>query len=147
MMPLSIAIVLKTPVRSLGIEERRLRGVVDRHTRCQQALAIFMREQQNRLGDVIDLVLSQARLVVVDERNDVASGDVAIIDNGKGRGDRSRGEYVQPAPRDRGPDGPAVQHSWEGKVVDVFRGAGDFGVRVLPPDVLPDRAWHADDFN
>ena len=133
---------LEAPVRSLGIEERRLRGVVDRHTRCQQALAIFMGEQQNGLGDVIDLVLSQARLVVVDERNDVASWDVAIIDNGKGRGIEVEANTVQPPPRNRGPDGPAVEHSWEGKVVDIFRGAGDFGVRVLPPNVLPHRTWH-----
>ena len=45
-----------------------------------------MREQQNRLGDVIDLVLGQTRLVVVDQRDDVAAGDVAIVDDGEAGG-------------------------------------------------------------
>ena len=51
-----------------------------------QPLAIRVREQQNRLGEVIDLVLGQARLVVVDERDDVAAGDVAEVDDGEAGG-------------------------------------------------------------
>ena len=56
------------------------------HARRQQAFAIGVREQQNRLGEVIDLVLGQARLIVVDERDDVASGDVAVVDDGEAGG-------------------------------------------------------------
>ena len=102
-----------------------------------------MRQQQNRLGDVIDLVLGQARLIVVDERDDVAAGDVAIIDDGEtGRG-RSRGEWGRARPRgivERMVR--AVEHARERQVVDVFRGAGDFGVGVLPPNVLANGASH-----
>ena len=38
-----------------------------------------MRQQQYGLGDVPNLSLGEQRLVVLDQRNDVASGDVAVI--------------------------------------------------------------------
>ena len=42
-----------------------------------------MHENQNRLGHMPNRPLGEARLVVVDERDDVAAGDVAVVDDGE----------------------------------------------------------------
>ena len=48
-----------------------------RTSAATQPIAIGVRQQQDRLGDVPDRALGEARLVVVDQRDDVAAGDVA----------------------------------------------------------------------
>ena len=59
--------------RPLRVEERLGRLVVDVHLGREQPLAVLVREQQDRLGDVAHDVLGQARLIVVDQRDDVAA--------------------------------------------------------------------------
>ncbi len=56
---------------------RRRRAVVDLDVGREQRLAILVREQQDRLGDMPDRALGQTRLIVVDQRDDVAARDVA----------------------------------------------------------------------
>ena len=72
-----------------GLErDRRRRRVVGRdrlaipnpYVSGEQGLAIGVRQQKNRLGDVANQPLRQARLVVVNERDNVPSGDVAVVD-------------------------------------------------------------------
>ena len=48
-----------------------------RNAGAEQRFAVRVGQQQDRFGGVADLTLDQARLVVVDERDDVAAGDVA----------------------------------------------------------------------
>ena len=58
-------------------------AVVDLHVGREQGVAILVREQQDRLGEVPDVALGEARLVVVDQRDDVASRNVAEVDDGE----------------------------------------------------------------
>jgi hypothetical protein len=48
--------------------------IIDLHVGREQRLAILMRQQHDRLGDVTDLAFDQARLIVVDQRDDVRPG-------------------------------------------------------------------------
>ena len=65
------------------IEHRGRGAIPDVHLRAMQRLGVLVREQQDRLGDVPDLAFGQARLVVLDERDDVAAGHVAVVGDGE----------------------------------------------------------------
>ena len=54
---------------------------VDLHVGGHQRLAILVRQQHDRLGDVTDDALRQARLIVVDQRDDVPARNVAMVDD------------------------------------------------------------------
>ncbi len=77
---------LKTVGRGLRIEIRRGGAIVDLDVGRQQTLAILVREQQDRLGDVPDRPLGQTRLIVFDQRDDIPAGNVAMIDDGEAGG-------------------------------------------------------------
>ena len=64
-----------------GVVVRRGRAVLDLNVGGEQTIAILVSEQQNGLRDVTDLARGKARLVVVDQRDDVPAGDVAVIDD------------------------------------------------------------------
>ena len=74
---------LERTIRTLGIEERGLRSVINLDAGAVHPLGVGVREEQYRLGDVVDLVLGQARLIVVDQRDDVLAGDVAVVGDGE----------------------------------------------------------------
>ena len=117
------------------IEHRLGRLVLDVDVGRDQALPIRMREQQDRLRVVPDHPLGQARLIVDDERDDVAPWDVAVIDDGEpGLVEQEVHRADAPA-GDRRPDGPPVQHSREDEVVDVSRRPGDSLHAVAARDV------------
>ena len=59
---------------------------VDDDRARRAALTVLVRQQQDRLGDVADLPLDQARLIVRDEGDDVPAGNVAVVDDGEARG-------------------------------------------------------------
>ena len=98
-----------------------------------------MREQHDRLGDVTDLAFDQARLIVVDQRDDVAAGNVPVVDDGETRGGEVRADVDERAGRNRGSNRPAMQHAGKLQVVDVVRSAGDLLDALLAKDVAPHR--------
>ena len=80
------------------IEDRRRFAIVDLHVGGEEPLAIFVREQQNRLGHVADLALGEARLIVVYERDDVPARDVPEIhDREAGRVEVQADAAISPA--------------------------------------------------
>ncbi len=136
---LDVALVDGDRLEDLGrvqrVEDRLGRLVVDVDVGRDQALPILVREQQDRLRDVPDHVLGQARLIVDDERDDVAAGDVAVIDDGEARRVEQRVDGADAAAGDRRPDRPPVQHAREDEVVDVLRRPGDLVDPVAARDV------------
>jgi hypothetical protein len=129
---------LKRARRSQWVEDRIATLVVDLDLRGQQLLAILVREQQDRLGDVSDLALDQARLVVVDQRDDVPAGDVApVADDEPGRIEIQSNRPNAPT-RDRRPDRSPPEHARKRQVVDVARRPCCLADPVLPFDALTD---------
>jgi hypothetical protein len=133
---------LERAIRSLGIDDRRLRRVLDIDLGVEQALALRVSNQQERLSHMKDVVLGQTRLIVVDQRNDVAPGNVAEIDDGEAGGVEGEADVGQASARDGGADRRAVQHAGKRQIVDVLGRAGDLGVRIFAPDVGANRACH-----
>ena len=86
-----------------------------------QRLAIFVREQQHRLGDVPHRSFRQARLVVVDQRHDIAAGNVAVVHDDKALRVEVQPDVDDLTGRDRRADGSRVQQVGERQVVDVSR--------------------------
>src|SRR5262249_14549622 len=82
----------------------------------------------------------QARLVVVDERHDVAARDVAMVDDGEAGGVEGERAADDLAAWNRRADRPRVEQAGERQVVDVARGAGDFLGAFLPQDVASNGA-------
>jgi hypothetical protein len=101
-----------------------------------------MSQQKDRLGKVIHLVLGQAWLVLVDESHDVLAGDVAIVDDRKGGDVEIESNAVETASRNGRANRAPVEHSREGKVVDVFGRARYLGVSILSPHVPSNRTPH-----
>ena len=79
-----------------------------------------MRDQHDRLGEVSDDALGQARLIVGNQRHDVAARDVTMIDDGEPDCVEEEVDRPDPATGDRRADGPAVDHAGEDEVVDVL---------------------------
>jgi hypothetical protein len=79
------------------------------------------------------------RLVVVDQRDDVAAGDIAIIDDREARRVEVETDVGDLARGDRRADGAAVQQIRERDVVDVPCRAGHLLDAFLAKDVATDR--------
>ena len=110
-----MAIDLKTFGERSGSSSGSDGSYCDVHLGGDQPLAVLVREQEDRLGVVPHDVLGEARLVVGDERDDVAAGDVAVVDDGEpGRVGQQADRPDAPA-RDRRSDRPAVEHARESR--------------------------------
>ena len=129
---------LERTIRTLGIEDRGLRRVINLDAGAADAFGVGVRKEQNRLGEVIDLVLGQARLILVDQRDDVLAGDVAVVDDGESGLVEIETNGVERSARDRGANRPAVKHARKRQIVDIPGGAGDLGVCVLAADIAAD---------
>ena len=97
-----------------------------------------MREQQDRLRDVADRALREARLIVLDQRDDVAARNVAVVDDGEAGGVEVEADVRDLAGRDGRSDRARVQEIRETEVVDVPRRAGDLLDAFLAKDVSSD---------
>ena len=93
----------------LRVEDGRGLPVVDLDVGGQQALAIVVSQQQDRLGDMADRARRQTGLIVVDQRDDVPARDVAVIDDGEAAGVEIEADRGNLAGRNRRPDGARVQ--------------------------------------
>ncbi len=124
--------------RGFGIVVGRGLAIRDLHVGGEQGLAVRVRDQQNRLGDVANGLFGQHRLVVVDQRNDVRSGDGSIIDDCEAGGIRFEGNAGDLAGRNRRPNGSRVEDVRKRQVIEVPRGAGDFLDAFLAQHVAPD---------
>ncbi len=110
------------------------------HLGIRQRFAIGVREQQNRLGEMMDFVRRQTRLVVVDQRDDVSAGNVAMIDDGKAGGLEFQRNGVDLAPDNRRPHGSAVQHARKCQIVDVTGDTGDLVRSFFAKNIAADGA-------
>ena len=79
--PFSIAISLKTRVDRSGSRTALAGRYSSRTAAARSALAVLVGEEQDRLLGVAHLALDEEGLVVLDERDDVAAGDVAVVDD------------------------------------------------------------------
>ena len=103
----------------------------------------LVREQQDRLGDVADLALDEARLVVLDQRDDVAAGNVAEVDDREAVRIEWKGDVGNRAGRDRRANRAPVEQVRKRQVVDVSRGTGDLVSALLARDVASDGLKHS----
>jgi hypothetical protein len=87
-----------------------------------------MREQHDRLFCMVDDIVSQARLVVQDERDAIGRGHVACSHDGElVPGQAALETDTANASAWNGtPDGDTVQEPGHRQIVDVTRLAGDF---------------------
>ena len=74
--------LLEADVRRFRIVVRRARdlySIVDALVDVDQRVLVGVADQQDRLGDVADLIDRQARLIGIDQRDVVRAGNVAVI--------------------------------------------------------------------
>ena len=135
--------VLEDRVRLFRIEQRLERLAVDRDLDRVQNFAIFVGQQQNRLGLMPDVALDEERLVLLDEVADVAAGHVAIVGDDETRHVPFHLRRLEVAARDRRADGPAMDHPGKGDVVGVERLSGRFADSILAWNVLADSGHSA----
>jgi len=102
-----------------------------------------VRQDQDGLGDVTDRALGQARLVVVDQRDDVASGDVVEVDDREPVRVERKGDVGNRARRDRRANRARVEQAGKRQVVDVSRGTRNLVSAFLAGDVAPDGLEHS----
>ena len=132
--PFSIVTSLKTRVDRSGSRTGRSRPVLEAHLGRAQRVAVLVGEEQDRLLGVAHLALDQVGLVVLDERDDVAARDVAVIDQREAGAVEIEVQGRDLAGRDRGADRAPVQHPREAEVVDVARRPAGLGQALLPRD-------------
>src|SRR5260221_14641043 len=102
-----------------------------------------MREDQHRLGDVANGPLGQARLIVVDERDDVTTGDIAIADDREAAGVEIERDSGDLPGRNRRTNSTRVQEIRKRQVVDVPRRARNLFAAFLAENVASDGPGHA----
>ena len=124
------------------IEHRLFRFVVDLHTSLEQALPILVRQQQDGLGRVAHPAISQAWLVLEDERDDVAARDVAGADDGEAGRVEGQAKTGDGAAGDRRADRAGVEQARARHVVDVTRCPVGLCGPVLANDIAPDGSGH-----
>src|SRR5262249_4406493 len=84
-----------------------------------------------------------------DQRDDVASGNIPMIDDDEAGAIETRFDAYDRARWNRGPDGAAVQQAGEREIVEIARGAGHLLDALLAEDVPADRprgARHGADY-
>jgi hypothetical protein len=134
--------VLEVEAGPPRVEHRFVRLVVDLHTSLEQALPVLVRQQQDGLGRMAYPAISQARLVLEDERHHVAAGDVAGADDGEAGRVEGQAKTGDGAAGNRRSDGARVQHARPRQVVDVTRCPGSLCGPVLANDIPPDGSGH-----
>ena len=113
---------------------------VDR--RAEQRFAVLVGQQQHRLGDVADLALDEAGLVVRDQRDDVPARDVAVVHHGEAGGVEVEPNAGEAAAGDGGADRPAVEHAGKAEIVGVAGLPGRLADPVLPRHAPADGVEH-----
>jgi hypothetical protein len=116
---------------------------LDLHLRRQQALAIGMRQQHDRLRDMADRSLGQTGLIVFNQCDDVPSWNVAVVDDREAVGVEIEADRGDLAGRDGRPHGARIQEIGEGDVVEVSRPAADLAGAFLAKDVAADGSGRA----
>ena len=94
-----------------------------------------VRDEQDRLGRVADRALGETRLIVVDQRDEVAAGDVAVVDDGEPVAVEVQADIGNFAGRNRRANCPSIQHPRQREIVDVAGGAGDFVEPLLARNI------------
>ena len=120
----------------LGIELRLELFVFDDDVSREELLAILVRQQHDRLGEMPNLRLDEEGLIVFDERDDVVAtgGNVAVVHDGEARGVEVAADVRDASARNGRADGPPVQHSRKGEVVGVLGAAGRLADPILTRD-------------
>jgi len=72
-------------LRAGGVIERLLALVVDAHVGRHERLAALVGQQENGLRSVAHDAVHEAGLVLLDQRDRVLAGDVAVVDHGEAR--------------------------------------------------------------
>jgi hypothetical protein len=114
------------PAERFDVERHGVAGLLEQR-------AVGVRQQDDRLLGMVDVSVGEVRLVVRDERDDVAPRHVSRGDDGDlipGDGGIEV-DLVEDAARDGAADRRAVQHAGQRQIVDVPRLAGDLGSPFL----------------
>ena len=123
---------------SLRVIDGVRRPILDCDPRVHELFFFRVREKQNRFRDVAHPPLGQARLVVLYERDDVPSGNVAEVhDRETVALERATDGKDIPA-RYRRADRRAVEHPRKREIVHVPGRAGDLGDSLLAGDSSSD---------
>src|SRR5205814_9303899 len=102
-----------------GVVGRRRLGIGDPHVGGEERVAVRVRKQEDRFGDVADVAFGERRLIVVDQRDDVSAGDVGGVDDREAWRFEIELDAGDAAGGNRRSDRAAVEESGEGEVVDV----------------------------
>ena len=113
--------------------------VRDVHVCRPQRIAILVRQQQDGLGHMSHVAFHEIRLIVGDQRYDVAMPNVLVVNNGKARCVERQIDGSHATARDRGPNGASVEHSWKHQIVGVQRGARGLADPIFTRDAVTDR--------
>src|SRR5687768_4328543 len=84
------------------------------------------------------LVLDQARLIIRDQVDDIFTPNVGVRGNDELAEIGLTGQLLDFTTRNGRPDGAAIQHTREGQVIDVLRGARNLGQTVFAQNVRAD---------
>src|SRR4029450_4765909 len=122
-------------------------AVFDLWVHLEQSLAVLVCEQQDGLGGMPNPVSCQARLVIVDERDDVSARNVAVIDDSESAAIEIEFDAHHLSRRDARADSPSVQKTWKDEVVYITCCAGCLCNPLFAQDVSPDGldATHSED--
>ena len=131
---------LENDVGVLGVELRLPSFVLDHDVRGEERLAILVREENDRLGEMPNLRLDEEGLIVLDERDDVAAtgGNVAVVHDREAGGVEVEADVRDASARNGRADRPPVQHSGKAEIVGVLGGAGRLADPVLACDAGAD---------
>src|SRR4029453_352300 len=123
-------------------------AVFDLWVPLAQSRAVLVCEQEGGPGGMPNHVSCQARLVIVDERDDVSARNVAVIDDGESAAIEIEFDADHLSRRDARADGPSVQKTWKDEVVYITCCAGCLCNTLFAQDVSPDGpdATHSTDY-
>ncbi len=116
--------------------------LIQRDGRADEGFAVLVGEQQHRLGDVPDLALDQAGLVVGDQGDDVSAGDVAVVHQGEAGGIEVEPDAAELAAWDRSANRAAEEHAGKVEIVGVPGLPGRLADPVLPGHALAHDVEH-----
>ena len=107
-----------------------------------------MRQEQDRLRHMTNDALGETGLVLVDQRHDVASRNVVMIDDGETGAIEIAANADDFAGRNGRSNGASEEQTRKREIVEVLRAPGHFRNALFPEDVCPDRTppGHAVDY-
>jgi hypothetical protein len=97
-----------------------------------------MRNHQDGFGDVANLGCCEARLVFVDQRDDIPTRHVAVIDDGEAGPIEVVADVCDLSGRHGRSDRPNVEDIVKPDIVDITRQARDLLVTFFPENVASD---------